>query len=127
MTMYAWSNFPRGVDANGKTQKDIPVGSEISAADLGIDEDDWKVLVANGSVREQPYPKIITDEKYSDSPNRYYKDLLARAAEAESTVEGLNSDEMKELRDAGLTGDEETSTSGTAAKEVVEEVSNTNP
>lgn len=117
---YAWSNFPRD-PIDGKAQKPISVGAEVSQADLGVDDEDWAAIIAAGSVREQPYPQKLADGKYGDSPNRYFKDLMVKAADAEMAGPGLEVDEFKELQAAGLTGDEETTTSGDAAEEVVEE------
>lgn len=110
---YAWSNFPISTvtDSGRAKAATITVGSEVKASDLDISDDEFQVLIDTGSVREQPYPKAVAELTYGDSPNRYYRDQLVKAADGDLTAE-----DFKELRAAGLTGDEETAGLGDAAE-----------
>lgn len=117
-TYYAWSNFPRGVDENGTLRKPITVGKVVTQEKLGVDDEDWQILIANGSIRTMEYPKAVMEQTYGDSPNRYYKDLLAKAAAADMAGPNLSSDELDELKSVGIIpGEAETDTDDEAAVE----------
>jgi hypothetical protein len=96
--MYAWSNFVAGLDpkTNQYAFRAKP-GDEISQDDLECSDEEWDAIVAMGSAREQEYPKAVADGSYPDSPNKYFTDQMAKAAEGL-----LSGDEVQELTSAGI-------------------------
>lgn len=74
---YAWTNL-EAKDENGNITKKIKPGDEVSAGDLGIEDDEFEQLEAVGAVRDQEYP---TPEGYQGSPVDYAKEQLAALAE----------------------------------------------
>jgi len=96
--MYAWSNFQAGYDDEKRQfTKKIKPGDEVSQADLDVDDEEWEALIASGAVREQEYPRAVAEGEYLDSPNKYFADQMAKAAEGQ-----LTGDEVKELKSAGM-------------------------
>ena len=96
--MYAWSNFQAGWDDEKRVfTKRIKPGEEVSASDLGIEDDEFDELVKMGAVREQPYPEAVADGSYPDSPQKYFIEQLQKAAEGT-----LTADEVKELQSSGV-------------------------
>lgn len=96
--MYAWSNFQ--ADWNKEENKwnfRAKPGDEVSQSDLGVEDDEWEALIASGAVREQEYPEAVATGEYSDSPNKYYIEQMAKAQEGM-----LSGDEVKELQSAGV-------------------------
>jgi hypothetical protein len=73
MTWYAWSPIDHGVkrDETDKTlilgRDIIPLGDEVSASTLDIDEDsdEWMELVRSGAVREYEFPEELQDPNTS--------------------------------------------------------------
>lgn len=108
-TYYAWSRFNAPVDENGKAGKRFEPGDTISAGDLGVDEEEWKILVKEGAVREQPYPKNIG----TSSPAEHFKKQLVKAGEGTLTADeydelGLDNeqDNVAAIQAASLAGEE---------------------
>jgi hypothetical protein len=97
-TYYAWSNFTPDRDEWGKAETTIVPGDEVSQSDLGVSDEEWETLVTEGAVREQPYPKAITEGVYNGSPADYYKDLLTKVSEGAI----LTGDQLKELSNTGV-------------------------
>jgi hypothetical protein len=73
-TYYAWSPILHG---NGS----IKVGEEVSQADLGSSDDEWRYLVRTGAVRTAPYP-VPGQEAALTSPVNYLQDMAAKLAAA---------------------------------------------
>jgi hypothetical protein len=110
--MVAWSNFQADWDDERRMfTKRIKPGDEVSQSDLDIEDEEWDNLVAEGAVREQPYPKALIEGSYTDSPNKYYIDQLQKAAEGL-----LSGDEMKELQSSGQLPEEEAAETTPAPK-----------
>jgi hypothetical protein len=70
---YAWTNL-EAKDKDGNVTKKIKPGDEVSAGDLGIEDDEFEQLQAVGAVRDAEYP---TPEGYQGSPVEYAKEQLA--------------------------------------------------
>jgi hypothetical protein len=103
MADYAWSNFQADwSEEERRFTKRIKPGDTISQADLDVDDDEWETLKAIGSVRQQPYPAAVADGSYTDSPQRYYMDLLQKAGEGTMTDE--ESKTLAAMSDPGGTG-----------------------
>lgn len=77
--MYAWSTMAAPPDDKGKVKTFKP-GDEVSAGDLGLDDDEFNELVSVGAVREAEYP-VPAD--YDGSPVEYARDQLRAAADAQ--------------------------------------------
>lgn len=74
---YAWSNLTaQEADDKGKYKQFKP-GDEVSAGDLGLDEDEFNELLAVGAVREDEYP---APANYDGSPVEYRREQLRAAA-----------------------------------------------
>lgn len=71
--MFAWSPIDYGVkrDDTDKTlileRTIVPLGAEVSASDLGLEEDsdEWQTLVRSGAVREYGFPEELQDPNTS--------------------------------------------------------------
>ena len=74
---YAWTNL-EARDEDGNVTKKFKPGDEVSAGDLGIEDDEFEQLESVGAVRDAEYP---TPEGYQGSPVEYAKEKLAELAE----------------------------------------------
>jgi hypothetical protein len=73
-TYTAWSNF---VDKDGKK---IAPGDEVSAAALGVEQEEFDELVIVGAARTMPYPENVPADQ---SPVDFYKAQMAALAEGD--------------------------------------------
>jgi hypothetical protein len=56
-TYYAWTNFTV-VDENGKRTGTVQPGDTVTAADLGVSDEDFQAYVDSGAIRTVPYPDM---------------------------------------------------------------------
>src|SRR4029077_4588950 len=75
---YAWSTLTASEADDKGRRKTFHPGEEVSAGDLGIDDEDFDELLASGAVREQEYP--LTDPTDPRSPVEFVRDQLREAA-----------------------------------------------
>lgn len=75
-TWYAWSTLYNGGEAKQIKDRKIIVsrntvepGEKVTKANLKADDATWDALVAGGSVRNYPFPKI--PEGFSGSPSEF--------------------------------------------------------
>jgi hypothetical protein len=88
-TTYAWSEI-HGTDKDGKAVKIMP-GDKVTAADLGMSDEEFAELVENGSVREVKFPEDLPSDQ---SPTDYAKQKLLEMAEQGITPEQVASAEQ---------------------------------
>ncbi len=74
-TYYAWSNFT--TYDKGKKSGTVAPGDKVTAASLGVTDEDFAEFVAGGSVRERPYPKL--PDGFQGSPREYRLAQLEKA------------------------------------------------
>lgn len=92
-TYYAWSDLHSTKD--GKLVV-VKTGEKVTAADLGLNKDEFDELIAAGSVRDAVYPaKAMTDEGFAGSPKEFAKKQLAALAAEDAGP--VNPDEMASL------------------------------
>lgn len=102
-TYYAWT--PIYYDADVDTQsgaindrKVTKIGDEVSADSLGVSEEEFKEMVAGGSVRSTPYPEEIDLKSTNlESPAQ----VVARSARR--LMEGNTDEEPAPKSKAGTT------------------------
>lgn len=89
--MIAWTDIHAHVDGQGKV-KTIKRGSEVTQDDLGVDNDEWQLLIDGGSVRDQKFPKDLRPgETVSNYRFRKANDAMALAeAEGRGDSEAAN-------------------------------------
>src|SRR3954451_6661253 len=80
-TYYAWSNFnvtPDNWTGNPRDVTKVAPGDKVSAADLGIDDEEFQQYIDNGAVRTIAYPDMGT---FSGSPVEWARARLVALAE----------------------------------------------
>lgn len=85
---YAWSvvQYDADVDESGASikHKRLPFGSEVTAKQLGVDEENFDALVEAGSIRDYPPPDM--PKGYTGSPLDYLREQAAKATEGVGDV-----------------------------------------
>lgn len=60
---YAWTKFVIERNEWGQDINVVAVGNEVTQKQLNIGDDEWKELLANGAVRETPYPEDVPPDQ----------------------------------------------------------------
>lgn len=88
MAYYAWASIRHGVERDKADNtvitavKEVKPGDTVTAAQLGISNDEFQYLIDSGAVREQKYPE---DLRLGETPRlraiRIAKELMDDAVE----------------------------------------------
>lgn len=96
--MIAWTDIHAHVDGQGKV-KTIKRGSEVTQDDLGVDNDEWQLLIDGGSVRDQKFPKDLRPGETVSN----YRFRKANEAMALAEAEGRGDTEAADILNSGNT------------------------